>query len=223
MSVVEKLECFGTANTSDCCAQCPDNEECVKETMRKHKKTVMEKLEQVLAEFPKFVADPTTNEENILKWLKDFASELDSFKKAELQRKASIVFKIRKMIDDLWKEYCVGQKCQGLLNCKICLECEIGSQKTAYKGVLEILDKPPMEACVIVPRNIIPMDEIDAILEGNILLIKKANYDSQIHVSRKKLEDYINFVDGLRSHGKPKEVMIKYEIYKELLCEEKTK
>lgn len=38
---------------------------------------------------------------------------------------------------------------------------------------------------------------------------------------RKQLEDYINFVDGLRSHGKPKEVMIKYEIYKKLLGDEK--
>jgi hypothetical protein len=33
----ETLECFGTANMSDCCAQCPDNEECAKETMRRQK------------------------------------------------------------------------------------------------------------------------------------------------------------------------------------------
>jgi len=30
-----RLECYGTANTSDCCMQCPDNEECVKETMKR--------------------------------------------------------------------------------------------------------------------------------------------------------------------------------------------
>ena len=35
---------------------------------------------------------------------------------------------------------------------------------------------------------------------------------------RKELLGYINFVEGgLRSHGKPKEVTIKYKIYKELL------
>jgi len=31
----DRLECFGTANMSDACAQCPDNEKCVRETMRR--------------------------------------------------------------------------------------------------------------------------------------------------------------------------------------------
>ena len=29
--------CFGTANTSDCCAQCPDNKTCVTETIKRWK------------------------------------------------------------------------------------------------------------------------------------------------------------------------------------------
>jgi len=37
MSKTERLECFGTANFSDACCQCPDNEECVKETYRREK------------------------------------------------------------------------------------------------------------------------------------------------------------------------------------------
>jgi len=32
---MKRLECFGTANMSDCCAQCPDNNECVDETMKR--------------------------------------------------------------------------------------------------------------------------------------------------------------------------------------------
>lgn len=34
----KRLECFGTATPQDCCLQCPDNEECVNETMRKDTK-----------------------------------------------------------------------------------------------------------------------------------------------------------------------------------------
>jgi len=33
----DRLECFGDANMSDACAQCPDNEECVRETIRRWK------------------------------------------------------------------------------------------------------------------------------------------------------------------------------------------
>lgn len=40
-----------------------------------------------------------------------------------------------------------------------------------------------------------------------------------VHALTRKLQDYIDFVDGLRSHGKPKEVLIKYDIYKDILKE----
>jgi len=33
----KRLECFGTATFQDACSQCPDNEDCVKETMRRMK------------------------------------------------------------------------------------------------------------------------------------------------------------------------------------------
>lgn len=34
---------------------------------------------------------------------------------------------------------------------------------------------------------------------------------------KRELQEYIDFVDGLRTHGKPKEVLIKYEVYKQIL------
>lgn len=36
---MRKFECFGTANMSDTCAQCPNNKPCVDETMRRWEKT----------------------------------------------------------------------------------------------------------------------------------------------------------------------------------------
>jgi hypothetical protein len=32
---LKRLPCFGDANMSDACAICPDNEECVKETLKR--------------------------------------------------------------------------------------------------------------------------------------------------------------------------------------------
>lgn len=40
MSEKQKLECFGTANMSDCCAQCPDNSVCTDETIRRFKEEI---------------------------------------------------------------------------------------------------------------------------------------------------------------------------------------
>lgn len=37
LTTQKKLDCFGTANTSDCCLQCPDNEKCAVETIEKHR------------------------------------------------------------------------------------------------------------------------------------------------------------------------------------------
>ncbi len=34
----DRLPCYGDANTSDACSQCPDNDLCVKETVRNWRK-----------------------------------------------------------------------------------------------------------------------------------------------------------------------------------------
>ena len=45
MNKTKKLECFGTANMSDACSQCPDNEECATETCKKDDlKSAVEKI-----------------------------------------------------------------------------------------------------------------------------------------------------------------------------------
>lgn len=82
---------------------------------------------------------------------KKVLSLLANYEKTELQRKAKTVFKIRKMIDDWAKEYCIDKKCAGLLNCKLCLECEIGMRKGAYKDVLKLLEKNDVIDCVCIP------------------------------------------------------------------------
>ena len=65
-------------------------------------------------------------------------------------------------------------------------------------------------------------------MKDNLKLIKKHlavegsaswNLKKAIEGFEKELREYVNFVDGLRSHSKPKEMMIKYKVYKEILGE----
>jgi len=46
MADKQRLKCFGDANMSDACSQCPDNKECVEETVKRWRRRVKKKQEK---------------------------------------------------------------------------------------------------------------------------------------------------------------------------------
>ena len=51
MADKQRLKCFGDANMSDACSQCPDNKECVEETVKRWRRRVNEEKSDKLCPF----------------------------------------------------------------------------------------------------------------------------------------------------------------------------
>jgi len=60
--------------------------------------------------------------------------------------------------------------------------------------------------------------QVRLVREGDVLKLVGDDLEKTcVIVPRKQLEDYINFVDNLRTHPKSHVMLVKYQIYKELL------
>jgi len=73
-------------------------------------------------------------------------------------------------------------------------------------------------------KQIEKLRSLDPLLDGRNWIERKKVLGllaDCVCIPRKQLEDYIDFVDRLRTHPKSDAMMVKYKIYKELLEDSK--